>query len=79
MGEPIKARVQKAVAKIQRDALAGSADVLKWWTLMASDVACELLFGEDFNALSGEKVGLLKREFKEFLRMTLGYYRNRHL
>ena len=53
-----------AVAKIQRDASAGSADILKWWTLVANDVACELFFGEDFNALAGEQVGLTKRSSK---------------
>ena len=55
--EPIKARVRTIVAKIERDALAGSADILKWWTLMANDVACKLFFGQDFDALAGEKVG----------------------
>lgn len=53
--EPIQARMRTAVAKIHREALAGSADILKWWTLMANDVACELFFGEDFDALGGEK------------------------
>jgi cytochrome P450 len=51
--ELIKARVRTAVAKIHRDALAGSAEILKWWTLMANNVARELCFGEDFDALGG--------------------------
>ena len=54
--ETIKTKVLTAVTKIERDALAGSADILKWWTLMANDVICEVAFGEDFDAMGGEQV-----------------------
>ena len=45
-----------AVSKIERGALAGSADILKWWTLMANNVSCELFFSQDFDALERRQV-----------------------
>ncbi|KAI8720005.1 hypothetical protein NCS52_00444500 [Fusarium sp. LHS14.1] len=47
----IRQKTQLAVAKIKSDAQNGSADVLKWWTLMATDVIAHLSFGESFRML----------------------------
>lgn len=35
----------------------GAADVLKWWTFMATDIIGELTFGESFRMLEQGKVG----------------------
>lgn len=56
--EPIvleKARM--AVAKIKRDAENGTADVLKWWMFLATDVSGHLMFGESFRMLEQDEVG----------------------
>lgn len=52
----IRAKVQLAVARIRADAVAGEADVMKWWTLMATDVIAHLAFGESFHMLEIGKV-----------------------
>lgn len=44
----IRQKAELAVIKIREDAQAGSADILKWWTLMATDVVAHLSFGESF-------------------------------
>ncbi|CAG9951321.1 unnamed protein product [Clonostachys rosea f. rosea IK726] len=44
----IRQKAELAVIKIKEDAQAGSADILKWWTLMATDVIAHLSFGESF-------------------------------
>lgn len=49
--DEIRAKAELAVAKIKADALAGGADILKWWTLMATDVIAHLAFGESFHML----------------------------
>jgi hypothetical protein len=54
----IHEKAQLAVARIRADALAGEADILKWWTLMATDVIAHLSFGESFNMLELGKVHL---------------------
>ena len=54
--DPIAAKLQLAVQKIKRDALAGKADLVKWWRIMAADVISELTFGESFDTLKTEKV-----------------------
>ena len=54
--DTIKAKIHLAVSKIKRDAVAGQADVFKWWTFMASDVISELAFGQAFDTLTLEKV-----------------------
>jgi hypothetical protein len=36
--------------------LNGDADVLKWWTLMTTDVIATLSFGDDFRALAAGEV-----------------------
>jgi hypothetical protein len=52
MGRASQSQILAAVAKIERGALTGSADILKWWVLMANDVVCGLFFGQDFDALA---------------------------
>ncbi|KAI8670449.1 hypothetical protein NCS57_00516200 [Fusarium keratoplasticum] len=47
----IRQKTQLAVANIKNDAQNGSADILKWWTLMATDVIAHLSFGESFRML----------------------------
>ncbi|KAF2829792.1 cytochrome P450 3A17 [Ophiobolus disseminans] len=51
--EEVRRKVNLAVQKIKQDALGAyrGADVLKWWTLMATDVIAHLSFGESFNML----------------------------
>ncbi|KAH7075574.1 cytochrome P450 [Paraphoma chrysanthemicola] len=49
----VRKKAEAAVRRIKQDA-AGSkqgADVLKWWTLLATDVIAHLSFGESFNML----------------------------
>jgi cytochrome P450 len=52
----IRAKTELAVALIKADAVAGGADVLKWWTLMTTDVISHLSFGESFHMLELGKV-----------------------
>lgn len=54
----IRDRVEQAVARIRDEALCDTADVLKWWTLMASDIIGHLSFGEPFGLLELGKVRL---------------------
>ncbi|KAI4725662.1 cytochrome P450 monooxygenase [Aureobasidium sp. EXF-10728] len=50
-------KVDLAVARIKADATSGTADLLKWWTYLATDVSAHLMFGESFHMLeSGERV-----------------------
>ncbi len=44
-------RTRLAVAKIKREASLGECDVMKWWTLMATDVIAQVAFGEKFHLL----------------------------
>jgi len=53
----VREKVDLAVARIKADAISGTADVLKWWTYLATDVSAHLMFGESFHMLeSGERV-----------------------
>jgi len=53
----VRRKAELAVGKIfEEAAAAASSDVLKWWTLMATDVATMLMFGEDFGMLEIGKV-----------------------
>lgn len=55
----IRRKTTLAVEQIKKAAMqAGKgADVLKWWTLMATDVITHLSFGESFGMLEQGKVG----------------------
>jgi cytochrome P450 len=53
----VREKVDLAVARIKADAISGTADVLKWWTYLATDVSAHLMFGDSFHMLeSGERV-----------------------
>ncbi|KAI0121149.1 cytochrome P450, partial [Xylariales sp. AK1849] len=47
--DAVRVTVELAVSKIKADAEGGVADVMKWWTLMATDVIAHLSFGESFD------------------------------
>ncbi|OJI84523.1 hypothetical protein ASPTUDRAFT_122468 [Aspergillus tubingensis CBS 134.48] len=51
----VREKVELAVSKIQRDAEVGNADILKWFTFMATDIAGELSFGRSFDMLQLER------------------------
>jgi cytochrome P450 len=54
----VRQKATLAIQKIKQDALSAEegADVLKWWTLMATDVIAHLCFGESFNMLEQGRV-----------------------
>ena len=54
--------VEQTVSKIKRDALAGRADVLKWWSMMTTDVIGSLAFGESFQMVEKEEKPQLIRD-----------------
>ncbi len=55
----IRKKVATAISKINRDLKVGKADILKWFTFMATDVIGELSFGESFDMLGQEAVRTL--------------------
>ena len=57
-------RTTLAVDRIQKAALNGAADILKWWTFMATDVIAELGFGESFGALENGEVMPLSPKYR---------------
>lgn len=53
----IREKIDMAVDKFARDArMQGHADLMKWWTFMATDVIAALSFGQSFELLEQEKV-----------------------
>ncbi|KAF9888504.1 hypothetical protein FE257_008611 [Aspergillus nanangensis] len=51
-GSVIRAKVDKAVEQLKSEGKGkGEVDILKWWTLMATDVIGHLSFGQSFNML----------------------------
>ncbi|GKT45271.1 putative sterigmatocystin biosynthesis P450 monooxygenase STCB [Colletotrichum spaethianum] len=60
--ETVRANVEKAVEKIYAEVKgAGCSDVLKWFTMMTTDVVAHLCFGESFKMLElGEKNDYMK-------------------
>jgi cytochrome P450 len=53
-------RSRMAVANIKREVSLGDCDVMKWWTLMATDVVAQVAFGEESYLLEiGEVSNLL--------------------
>ena len=59
MEPSIRERVKTAISKIKRDALAGNADVMKWFTFMATDISGEASFGTSFEMLQQEQVSAM--------------------
>ncbi|EFQ36259.1 cytochrome P450 [Colletotrichum graminicola] len=52
----VRTKAERAVERIKADALNGTADLVKWWTLMTTDVIAHLSFGESFDMLElGQK------------------------
>ena len=49
-------RARLAVNKIKEEAIQGTCDVMKWWTLMTSDVIMEVAFGEKAGLLEAGEV-----------------------
>ncbi|TKX24995.1 sterigmatocystin biosynthesis monooxygenase-like protein 2 [Elsinoe australis] len=47
----VRDKVKLAVSKIHGEAVIGSADVMKWWTFMATDIIGVLGYGESFGML----------------------------
>lgn len=47
----VRAKVELAVRSMKQEAESGVTDVLKWWTLMATDVSTHLMFGNSFEML----------------------------
>ncbi|CAK7222504.1 hypothetical protein SEUCBS140593_004921 [Sporothrix eucalyptigena] len=59
--EAVHERVKLAVDRIREEALGGEADILKWWTLMTTDIMAQLSFGESFHMLElGEKTKYIR-------------------
>lgn len=55
--EAVRDKVNLALSKIQEEYKRdGKADVMKWWTLMTTDVIAHLSFGECFGGLQQGKV-----------------------
>ncbi|KAK2026302.1 cytochrome P450 [Colletotrichum zoysiae] len=57
----VRNKAERAVERIKANALNGTADLVKWWTLMTSDIIAHLSFGESFDMLElGEKNEYIK-------------------
>lgn len=48
--------VRKVVARMKSEAEHGTADILKWWTFMATDVSALLMFGDSFKMIERGEV-----------------------
>lgn len=55
----VRQMVDLTIFKIKRDAELDSADVLKWFTFMATDISGELSFGRSFDMLQREQVNMM--------------------
>ncbi|KAF2221632.1 cytochrome P450 monooxygenase-like protein [Elsinoe ampelina] len=52
MWEPaVRGRIELAVSRIREDALSSRADLMKWWTFMATDIIGVIGYGESFGLL----------------------------
>jgi cytochrome P450 len=59
-GQEVRRKAELAVQKIREEASGArdDADILKWWTLMATDVIAHISFGESFHMIETGKVSL---------------------
>jgi cytochrome P450 len=59
--QEVRRKAELAVQKIREDASSAQngADILKWWTLMATDVIAHISFGESFHMIETGKVSLI--------------------
>jgi len=57
----VRDTVASAVSRIRADAMTSSADLMKWWTFMATDIIGILGYGESFGLLeAGEKTEYIR-------------------
>lgn len=49
-------RARLAVSKMKSEAMNGDCDIMKWWTLMTTDVIAQVAFGEDSRTLEAGQV-----------------------
>jgi hypothetical protein len=49
-------KIKLAISRLRADALATTADLLKWWFLMATDITVHLAFGESFHMVEKGEV-----------------------
>lgn len=54
--QTVREKTSLAVSKIKQGALAGRADLVRWWTFMATDITGVIGFGESFGMLELGKV-----------------------
>jgi hypothetical protein len=59
----VGATVQGIIDESKRN---GSADILKWWTLMAMDVIADLTFGESFGMVRSGEVCISRSNLAAF-------------
>ncbi|KAM3416245.1 hypothetical protein BST61_g7851 [Cercospora zeina] len=53
----MREKIRLAVAKIAQEGKFGKpVDILKWWTLMSSDISSHILFGESFRTLENGEI-----------------------
>lgn len=48
---------EMTISKVQEELKTGQTDMMKWWTLMTSDVLSEVAFGKPFDNVKLGKVG----------------------
>jgi cytochrome P450 len=67
--EVVREKIRLVVSKLKEESVEnGSANILKWWTLMATDVAVHLMFGESFRMIEQGKV---RRKNMKTLKLAL--------
>lgn len=54
--EVVRGTVELTVGKMKSEGKTGPVDILKWWTLMATDVSCHLMFGDSFHTVEKGEV-----------------------
>lgn len=54
----VREKVRLAVQRLKADASTGSADLMKWWILMATDISVHLMFGESFGMIEKGEVSV---------------------
>lgn len=52
----VKEKVVLTVGKMKEEGKSGPVDILKWWTLMATDISCHLMFGDSFHTVEKGEV-----------------------
>ncbi len=54
----VSERARLAVSKMKEETSRGDCDVMKWWTLMATDVISQVAFGDESRLLEAGQVSL---------------------